>query len=334
MEGIATNFFQLFKPSAAAPASHTPLTSQTTIQSRSSPTISSEGKLLNFLSGGARFDVSRASITISIRLPTDLKSPEDSLDSEAIWLDLVLKSIARDPEDYKRLKDSFQKSLKAARELMASSRQGTSSPPLMNGRSADIQSQAVTYQISMQVSHVEAQVEIQNVQISTADPLVLDMKGDGIELTSAGGGAIFDINGDGQKESTAWVKGSSAFLAMDRNDNGRIDDGGELFGDQHGAADGFQELARFDFNGDTVIDRKDPVFKTLKVYQDLNGNGSIDTGEVASIEKVGIASINLDFEKSDINKNGNGLVLRGSFTTEDGTRRDIMDALLGYRSQP
>jgi len=118
---------------------------------------------------------------------------------------------------------------------------------------------------------------------------------------------------------------------MDKNNNGLIDNGKELFGDQNGAAHGFQELARYDSNSDGVIDRRDPVFMALKVYQDMNSNGRFDRNELSSVDNVGIESINLDFSHIDKNISGNRLILKGSFTTKDGVKRDIADALLGYR---
>ncbi|MHC9540964.1 MAG: hypothetical protein AB9903_15805 [Vulcanimicrobiota bacterium] len=317
--------------SQTSAADETSQATQSSIQSQTSLSISSEARLMNFMSGGTRFNVSEANINVTMTATTDLSKLDDSVDTEIMKLELLLKSVSKDPEDYKRLKSIMTKQIKMARELMSSSGQ-LSAAGRNAGGAAGVVSQKVTYQISMSFSRVEAQVEIQDVQINMADPLVLDMNGEGIQLTPAGRGASFDINGDGKKESTAWVKGGSAFLVMDRNNNGLIDDGNELFGDQHGASNGFQELARFDTCRDNIIDRKDTVFKALKVYQDLNSNGAIDYGEVTSLEKAGVASINLDFTTTDSQQSGNRLIMKGSFTTTDGTERNIMDALLGYRS--
>ena len=64
-----------------------------------------------------------------------------------------------------------------------------------------------------------------------------------------------DLDADGRMDSISVPTGDDALLALDRNGNGRIDDGRELFGDQHGAANGFAELARFDDNGDEMCIR-------------------------------------------------------------------------------
>jgi hypothetical protein len=82
-------------------------------------------------------------------------------------------------------------------------------------------------------------------------------------------------------------------LAMDRNNNATIDSGAELFGDQHGAANGFEELARFDDDRNGTIDTHDAVYRSLKMWQDVNQNGVSEAHELQSLEDIGIASINL-----------------------------------------
>jgi hypothetical protein len=150
-------------------------------------------------------------------------------------------------------------------------------------------------------------------------------------MTAAGSGALFDINADGSMDATSWVRGDDAFIVMDRNNNGTIDDGSELFGDQNGAPSGFAELAKYDSNGDGMINSYDPVYKALKVYQDMNANGKIESGELSSLEQKGIDSISLAFHNVNIGDNGNKIFLKGSYTLSNGDTRNIVDALLGYR---
>lgn len=118
------------------------------------------------------------------------------------------------------------------------------------------------------------------------DPLILDLDGNGFDTTNAHEGRLFDMDGDGEPEQVSWVRGNDALLALDRNGNGTIDDGTELFGDQNGAADGFAELARFDANGDGVIDADDPVYQALMLV-DANG-------EARNMAEAGIANLRLD----------------------------------------
>ena len=188
-------------------------------------------------------------------------------------------------------------------------------------------------ELSVQAS-VEAQVTIEmrlEGAPEEADPLVLDMAGDGISLTGAERGARFDINGDGHAERTSFVEGDDAFLALDRNGNGRVDNGRELFGDQNGAANGFEELARHDANRDGKIDRQDPVFQRLRLYQDRNLNGVTDPGELRGLEKAGVVSIGLSYRQvNERLDSGDRLAQRGGFVRADGTAGAAADAMVGF----
>ncbi|MBI4911400.1 MAG: hypothetical protein HY823_01570 [Acidobacteria bacterium] len=118
------------------------------------------------------------------------------------------------------------------------------------------------------------------------DPLLFDLDGRGPQTTGEAGSVLFDLQGEGQAQRTSFVQGGSAFLALDRNGNGVIDNGLELFGDQHGAQDGYEELRRFDGNLDGRIDGQDAVFRSLSL---LFANGS-----TLALQDAGIASIQLD----------------------------------------
>ena len=120
------------------------------------------------------------------------------------------------------------------------------------------------------------------------DPLVLDLDGDGVELVAENNwnGVLFDFNGNGIKTATQWVKSDYGLLVWDRNKNGKIDDGSELFGedtikrptvDTLGGAskpqekdDGFDALGTVDSNLDGKINAKDSEWKNLRVWCDLN----------------------------------------------------------------
>ncbi len=164
-----------------------------------------------------------------------------------------------------------------------------------------------------------------------ADPIILDLDQDGIELTSARNGVQFDINGDGQSEQTAFATGDDAFLALDRNGNGAIDDGRELFGDQHGSANGFEELAKYDSNYDGLIDEHDAVYDDLLLFSDTNKDGRSDASELRTLRQEGIASIALSYLKTNrLTSGGNRLAELGSFERFDGRKGTAADALLSY----
>ncbi len=161
------------------------------------------------------------------------------------------------------------------------------------------------------------------------DPLVLDMNGDGINLKSAEDGVAFDLDGDSKLDNTAFVQGDDALLFLDKNDNGVADNGLELFGDQEGDAHGFAKLAKYDDNGDGVIDAKDDVYSVLKIWQDYNGDGVNQAEESRSLLEAGIAAIELAFENIyEEDDKGNIQAQAGSFLRSDGSRSRAVDVLL------
>ncbi|MCL4456174.1 MAG: hypothetical protein M1406_02010 [Nitrospirae bacterium] len=114
------------------------------------------------------------------------------------------------------------------------------------------------------------------------DPAIVDLDGDGIETTNVKDGAFFDHDGNGFAEQTALAAPDDGTLVMDRDGNGTIDSGKELFGDQtilnngQRAANGLQALREQDSNADGKIDANDTAFANLKVWQDIDGDGYKD----------------------------------------------------------
>lgn len=155
-------------------------------------------------------------------------------------------------------------------------------------------------------------------------PLVLDLDGDGFHPTSLSmSAAFFDLDSDGFAENTAWIESPDGFLALDLNLNGFIDDISELFG--NATTNGFAELAALDSNSDSVIDKNDAQFSSLRIWVDENTNGVNDPGELASLIQHGIASISLDTTAVGTTVNGNLISDVSSFTHADGTSGEIAD---------
>ena len=195
--------------------------------------------------------------------------------------------------------------------------------PTGEGSTVTTQSQRFSFQF-------EFEFESTSVSVEKSDPIVLDLDGDGIELTDYQNGADFDITATGQNSRTAFVTGGDAFLALDRNGNGRVDNGAELFGDQRGAANGFEELRKLDNNSDGVIDSNDPVYELLKLFKD-DGDGKTEEGELIGLREAGIASISLGYDNVNIHAaGGNQLAQIGAFQRTDGTKGTAADALLNY----
>jgi len=158
------------------------------------------------------------------------------------------------------------------------------------------------------------------------DPLILDLDGDGVETTTVESHTAFDYDGDGFAEFTGWVAQHDGLLVVDRNADGIINDGRELFGDQtilrNGtrAADGFQALAEFDENHDGKIDANDAAFAQLRVWQDMDGDGYSLADELQTLDDVGIGAINLESTYSpQTGPHRNTQVRVGSFERIDGS---------------
>lgn len=164
--------------------------------------------------------------------------------------------------------------------------------------------------------------------VQTGDPLVLDLSGRGIATTGIEAGVQFDLTGDGQLEQMSFVTGDSWFLALDSNDNGRIDSGRELFGDQNGAEHGFAELARHDGNADGVIDANDEVFSRLRLLQ-IDSRGEQVT---QTLDEAGVTAINLGYQNTRKALNAYDYVAQiGQFQRTDGSAGEASDVQLGYQ---
>jgi hypothetical protein len=162
--------------------------------------------------------------------------------------------------------------------------------------------------------------------IRPVDPLVIDLDGDGIELIALEDStAFFEFDNDGFLEHTDWVAPDDALLAMDRNHNGSIDDLSELFGSD--TIGGFADLAKHDSDGNGVINADDAVYQHLLLWQDLNGNGQSEAGELRTLAAHGIASINLTVQAVHDLQDGNGIFGLSTVTLANGSTRAIGEVL-------
>ena len=169
-----------------------------------------------------------------------------------------------------------------------------------------------------------------------SSPLVLDLDSDGIEVD---GIAYFDHEGNGWAEASRWSSEDDGVLVWDRNGDGKINDGTELFGNNfvltngNEAENGFAALAELDENGDGVVDAVDAHWDDLQIlrWRDSNGNGMVDDGEkyLVSLQSQNIDSLRLAYRDSDfVDTSGNEHRQVGSYTRTDGTTAEMTDVWL------
>ncbi|HWS30603.1 MAG TPA: hypothetical protein VN512_10925 [Clostridia bacterium] len=153
-------------------------------------------------------------------------------------------------------------------------------------RTADGRSIEFDLRFAMERSYYEQhRLEIRMGDAAVADPLAIDLGGGTIGLTGAK--FSFDLDGDGSLESISFLTGQAGFLALDKNGDGKINDGMELFGTRSG--DGFRDLAVYDEDKNGWIDEADPVFSKLKMFN-MNADGS---AALISLGEAGVGALYL-----------------------------------------
>jgi hypothetical protein len=162
-------------------------------------------------------------------------------------------------------------------------------------------------------------------------PIIIDVAGDGFDLTSRSGVVVFDFDANGHAGWIPWTATGSddAWLVLDRNANGIIDDGTEFFGSltpqpSSEKRNGFIALAEYDKpeqggNGDGLIDSRDAIFPILRLWQDTNHNSVSDAGELHTLSSLKVVSFSLDYHESfwhDLH--GNWFRYRAPVVIDDG----------------
>lgn len=173
--------------------------------------------------------------------------------------------------------------------------------------------------------------------VCAGSPIVIDMDGDGFALTNVAGGVLFEIVA-GRLELWSWTATGSddAFLALDVNGNGRIDNGWELFGDYTVQAtgterNGFTALALYDAadqggNGDGAITNVDAVFSRLRLWRDISHDGISQAAELIDLSRAGVSQIGLTYEESStIDGHGNQFRYSAQIVAESPVASTVYD---------
>lgn len=191
--------------------------------------------------------------------------------------------------------------------------------------SATIKTQDKDIDINLNLSYTQEFYESYKEKISFEstmflDPLVInyDLSSNYFDSISDELSFEFDINSDGEKDTIPMLKDGSGFLALDKNSNGKIDNGNELFGPRTNK--GFEELKEYDTDGNNWIDENDTIFNDLRIWsKDEKGEDSLVTLANANIGAIYLADIASEFNYDKSINEGLAKLKRTSiFLTEDG----------------
>lgn len=171
------------------------------------------------------------------------------------------------------------------------------------------------------------------IRANNGSPLILDLNNDGVKTIGVEDGVYFDHDGNRFARKSGWVDANDALLVIDKNQNGMIDSGNELFGNNSEypegggkAPNGFYALRQYDSNRDGIVDKNDERWAELKLWQDGNSDGKIDDGELLTLEEAGVAGLNVGYQNQNYtDENGNEHRQIGSFIREDGSAGQMTD---------
>jgi hypothetical protein len=154
-------------------------------------------------------------------------------------------------------------------------------------------------------------------QITVCDPLVINLDSSSASVSDMK--FLFDLDSDGTEEEISFTTQGSGFLALDRNGDGKINDGSELFGTK--SQDGFADLAEYDEDGNGWIDEADSIFKDLKIWtKDADGNDQLIDLKSADVGAIYLGKADTQFSLNNLATNDTNAIIRstGVYLKESG----------------
>jgi Ca2+-binding RTX toxin-like protein len=173
--------------------------------------------------------------------------------------------------------------------------------------------------------------------MGVTSPIILDLDGQGVQTLSASDShARYDMDGDGLADDTSWFGRTEGMLVLDRNGDGKVTNAGEFsfIGDVAGAHSDLEGLRAWDSNQDGVLSNLDVRFNDFRIWQDKDGDGVAEDGEVMTLTTAGVKSINLTGTAVTGNTEAGDVVVvnKGSYTRTNGSTMEFIDAALTYFS--
>jgi hypothetical protein len=211
--------------------------------------------------------------------------------------------------DYHAVHEEFEQTLVSAEGIV---------------KTADGKEISFKVDVSMTRSHrEETSVSFRAGDAVHKDPLVLNFNGTAAQLSDRR--FSFDLDGDGRAENLAMLASGSGYLAIDRNDNGKIDSGRELFGPATDS--GFGELAALDSDGNRWIDENDSAFSALRIWTpDAQGGGTLETLAQRKVGAIAADHVASPFElRGAGNSNLGAIAASGIYLTEDGGAGSVQE---------
>ncbi len=174
----------------------------------------------------------------------------------------------------------------------------------------------------------DARIFSQNTQ--KTDPLAINLDGGIVTLRDTS--FQFDLDADGTKEDISFVSQGNGFIVFDKNNDGKINDGNEMFGTQSG--NGFQDLSQYDDDDNGVIDENDDIYEQLNIWtQDGAGNDHLMSLKEAGVGVIGLEHNNSRFELKDDYNNSLGSIQRsGYFLMDSGEAGFVQQVDLSQRN--